>query len=69
MCVSREDHMTPIRSSAQMVSVFLCYPHMNECMHLQSLTNCISGFLLQVLHLIYFYTVIHMFYITKQVHI
>lgn len=27
MCVDREGHMAPIHSSAHMVSVFLCLPH------------------------------------------
>lgn len=69
MCVGREDHMTPIHSSAHYgisIPVLATY---NECMHLQTQTNCSSDFLLQVLHLIYFYTVIHMFYVAKLVHI
>ena len=69
MCIGRKDHMTLIHSSAHTVSLFRCLPHMNECMHLQTQINCISDFLHQVLHLIYFYTVIHMFYVAKLVHI
>ena len=33
MCIGREDHVTLIHSSALMVSLFLCLPDMNECMH------------------------------------